>query len=100
MGDGADANSDAEIDVAKVQTNGLPGHWEMHDWNKNDTLNLRNGAHNRDGTRRVWKNPRMAIQLPDRGDLTESHRLWRYHKSLPDTASRSSPRLSQAYWID
>ena len=80
-----DANGDAELDKEEVPANWLPGNWEMHDRNKNGTMNARDWAHYR--ARRVSENSCMAIQLGGRGDVTETHRLWRHQKSLPDVAS-------------
>ena len=80
-----DANGDAELDKEEVPSNWLPENWEMHDRNKNGSLNARDWAHYR--ARRVSENSCMAIQLGGRGDVTDSHRLWRYQKSLPDVAS-------------
>ena len=57
----------------------------MHDRNKNGTLNARDWAHYR--ARRVSENACMAIRLGGRGDVTTTHVLWRYQKSLPDVAS-------------
>ena len=80
-----DTNGDAELDKAEIPSNWLPANWEMHDRNKNGTMNARDWAHYR--ARRVSENSCMAIQLGGRGNVTASHRLWRHQKSLPDVAS-------------
>ena len=59
--------------------------WEMHDRNKNGTMNERDWEHYR--ARRVSENSCMAVQLGGRGNVTETHTLWRHRKSLPDVAS-------------
>ena len=85
MSERFDANGDAELDKAEIPSNWLPENWEMHDRNKNGTMNARDWAHYR--ARRVSENACMAIRLGGRGNVTSSHRLWRHQKSLPDVAS-------------
>lgn len=80
-----DADGDSELTKQEVPADWLPGNWEMHDRNKNGTLNARDWAHYR--ARRVSENACMAIRLGGRGDVTTTHVLWRYQKSLPDVAS-------------
>ena len=80
-----DANGDAELTKQEVPSDWLPGNWEMHDRNKNGTMNARDWAHYR--ARRVSENACMAIRLGGTGNVTESHMLWRHQKSLPDVAS-------------
>lgn len=85
MHDRFDANGDAELSRQEVPEGWLPGNWEMHDRNKNGTMNERDWEHYR--ARRVSENSFMAIQLGGRGNVTETHMLWRHQKSLPDVAS-------------
>ena len=85
MSERFDANGDAELDKEEIPANWLPDNWAMHDRNKNGMLNARDWAHYR--ARRVSENSCMAIRLGGRGNVTGSHRLWRYQKSLPDVAS-------------
>ncbi len=80
-----DADADAELSEAEVPEDWLPGNWEMHDRNKNGTLDARDWAHYR--ARRVSENACLAIRLGGRGDVTATHLLWRHRKSLPDVAS-------------
>ena len=80
-----DANGDAELTKQEVPSDWLPGNWEMHDRNKNGTMNERDWAHYR--ARRVSENACMAVRLGGTGNVTESHVLWRHQKSLPDVAS-------------
>ena len=85
MSERFDTNGDAELDKAEIPANWLPENWEMHDRNKNGTMNGRDWAHYR--ARRVSENACVAIRLGGRGNVTASHRLWRHQKSLPDVAS-------------
>ena len=80
-----DSNSDTELAKDEVPEDWLPSNWEMHDRNKNGTLDARDWAHYR--ARRVSENACMAIRLGGRGNITNSHMLWRHRKSLPDVAS-------------
>ena len=80
-----DANGDLELTREEVPADWLPGNWEMHDRNKNGTMNERDWEHYR--ARRVSENSCMAVQLGGRGNVTETHTLWRHRKSLPDVAS-------------
>lgn len=80
-----DANGDAELTKQEVPEAWRPGNWEMHDRNKNGTLNARDWAHYR--ARRVSENSCMAIRLGGSGDVTKSHLLWRFQKSLPDVST-------------
>lgn len=90
MRDGFDANGDAELAKGEIPQEWLPNSWEMHDRNKNGTMDARDWAHYR--ARRVSENSCMAIRLGGRGNVTDTHLLWRYHKSLPEV---SSPILYQ-----
>ena len=80
-----DANRDSELTNEEIPAEWLPGNWEMHDRNKNGTMNARDWAHYR--ARRVSENACMAIRLGGRGNVTDSHMLWRHQKSLPDVSS-------------
>ena len=80
-----DTNGDSELTKQEVPAEWRPRGWEMHDRNKNGTMNARDWAHYR--ARRVSENGCMAIRLGGRGDVTQSHLLWRHQKSLPDVAS-------------
>lgn len=80
-----DKDGDHELTRQEVPEDWLPGNWEMHDRNKNGTLNARDWAHYR--ARRVSENACLSIRLGGRGDVTETHLGWRHRKSLPDVAS-------------
>ena len=80
-----DANRDSELAKQEVPADWLPGNWEMHDRNKNGTMNARDWEHYR--ARRVSENACLAMRLGGRGNVTKSHMLWRHQKSLPDVAS-------------
>ena len=80
-----DSDGDSELTRQEIPEEWLPGNWEMHDRNKNGTMNERDWEHYR--ARRVSENSCMAIRLGGRGDVTKTHTLWRHQKSLPDVAS-------------
>ena len=80
-----DSDGDAELTRQEIPEDWQQGNWEMHDRDNGGTFNARDWAHYR--TRRVSENSCMAIRPGGRGDVTRSHVLWRYQKSLPDVAS-------------
>ena len=85
MRDRFDTNGDSELTKEEIPADWLPRGWEMHDRNKNGTMNARDWEHYR--ARRVSENGCLAIRLGGRGNVTRSHLLWRHQKSLPDVAS-------------
>ncbi len=80
-----DANADGELSRDEVPEDWLPGNWEMHDRNKNSTMNARDWMHYR--ARRVSENACMAVNVGGSGNVTDTHVAWRHQKSLPDVAS-------------
>jgi len=80
-----DSNGDGELAQSELRQDWHPNNWAMHDRNKNGTMDARDWAHYR--ARRVSENSCMAIRLGGTGDVTGSHLLWRYQKSLPEVAS-------------
>ena len=80
-----DSNGDGEISQSELRQDWLPNNWAMHDRNKNGTMDARDWAHYR--ARRISENSCMAIRLGGTGDVTGSHLLWRYQKSIPEVAS-------------
>ena len=80
-----DSDGDAELTKAEIPQEWHPHSWQMHDRNKNGTMDARDWAHYR--ARRVSENSCMAIKLGGRGNVTASHLLWRYKKSLPEVSS-------------
>ena len=80
-----DSNGDGELSKSELRQDWHPNNWAMHDRNKNGTMDARDWAHYR--ARRVSENSCMAIRLGGTGDVTGSHLLWRYQKSIPEVAS-------------
>lgn len=80
-----DRNGDSELTRQEIPADWLPGNWEMHDRNKNGTMNARDWAHYR--ARRVSENACLGIRLGGRGDVTRTHLLWRHQRSVPEVAS-------------
>ena len=82
MRDRFDTNGDSELTKQEIPADWVPGSWEMHDRNKNGTMNARDWEHYR--ARCVSQNGCLAIRLGGRGNVTKSHLIWRHQKSLPD----------------
>ena len=80
-----DSDGDGELAKSELMEDWHPSNWDMHDRNHNGTLNERDWVHYR--ARRVSENSCIAIRLGGSGDVTRSHLLWRYQKSLPEVAS-------------
>lgn len=80
-----DKNGDGKLSREEVPKNWHPGTWEMQDLNKDGLFDARDWQYYR--MRRTSSNSTMAIRLDGEGDVTESHVLWRYQKSLPDVPS-------------
>lgn len=80
-----DSNGDGELSQSELRQDWHPNNWAMHDRNKNGTMDARDWAHFR--ARRISENSCMAIRLGGTGDVTGSHLLWRYQKSIPEVAS-------------
>ncbi len=80
-----DSNGDGELSQSELRQDWHPNNWAMHDRNKNGTMDARDWAHYR--ARRISENSCMAIRLGGTGDVTGSHLLWRYQKSIPEVAS-------------
>jgi outer membrane protein assembly factor BamB len=77
-----DVNSDGKLSKEEVPKNWHPGTWDMQDLDKDGLLNSKDWQYYR--MRRTSSNSAMAIRLGGRGDVTSTHLLWRYDKSLPD----------------
>ncbi len=80
-----DIDGNGELTRQEIPQDWHPANWEMHDRNKNGTMDGRDWEHYR--ARRISQNACMAIRLDGRGDITQSHVLWRHRKSLPDVSS-------------
>jgi outer membrane protein assembly factor BamB len=77
-----DANKDGKLGKEEVPKNWLPGNWDMQDLNKDGLLDAKDWQYYT--MRRTSSNAAMAIKLGGRGDVTNTHVLWRYDRSLPD----------------
>ncbi len=85
MRDRFDTNGDDELARDEIPREWLPNSWDMHDRNRNGTMDARDWAHYR--ARRVSENSCMAIRLGGQGNVTGSHRVWRHRKALPEVPS-------------
>jgi outer membrane protein assembly factor BamB len=77
-----DRNGDKKLSKEEIPKQWLPATWDMQDLNKDGLLDPKDWEYYR--MRRTSSNSAMAIKLGGRGDVTKSHLLWRYDKSLPD----------------
>jgi hypothetical protein len=77
-----DKDRDGKLSREEIPKDWLPGTWAMQDLDKDDLLNARDWKYYR--MRRTSSNAAMAIKLGGRGDVTGTHVLWRYDRSLPD----------------
>jgi len=77
-----DADGDGALAKAEVPQEWQPGNWDMQDLNKNGSFDERDWQYY--SQRRTSTNSAMAVRLGGRGDVTESHLIWRHAKSLPD----------------
>jgi hypothetical protein len=80
-----DGDKDGELSKTEIPKEWLPASWDMQDLNKNGTLDARDWLYYQG--RRTSENALLAIRLGGRGDVTASHVLWRFQKSLPDVPS-------------
>ncbi len=79
----ADTNHDAKLSQAELPTAWQPtGTWRAIDLNRDGFLNEREWTFFR--TRRASRNSLLAVKLGGAGDVTATHVLWRFEKSLPD----------------
>ena len=77
-----DKNGDGKLSKDEIPRNWLPGNWDMQDLDKDGLLDARDWMYY--SMRRTSSNATMAIKLGGTGDITKTHVLWRYDKSLPD----------------
>jgi len=77
-----DTDRDGKLSKSEVPKNWHPGTWDMQDLNKDGLLDGKDWEYYR--MRRTSSNSAMAIKLGGSGDVTNTHVLWRYEKSLPD----------------
>jgi len=82
----ADANRDAKLSPEELPQPWQPtGTWRAVDLDRDGFLNEREWTLFR--TRRASRNGLLAVKLGGSGDVTKTHVLWRYEKSLPDVPS-------------
>jgi outer membrane protein assembly factor BamB len=77
-----DADGDGKLSKTEIPKSWLPGNWAMQDINKDDLYDARDWKVYQN--RRTSTNSTMAVKLGGKGDITDTHVLWRYQKSLPD----------------
>ena len=80
-----DKDKDGRLSKAEIPQAWLPGSWNMQDLDKDGMFNQREWFYY--SSRRTSSNSTMAIRLGGRGDVTDTHVLWKYQKSLPDVPS-------------
>jgi outer membrane protein assembly factor BamB len=79
----ADANQDKKLAQIELPQPWQPtGTWRAIDLDRDGFLNEREWTFFR--TRRSSRNGLLAVKLGGSGDVTNTHVLWRYEKSLPD----------------
>ncbi len=77
-----DANHDGKIAQSEIPKEWWPPTWATIDLDKDGLLNQREWSFYR--SRRASENNLMAVRLGGKGDVTDTHVLWRFRKSLPD----------------
>ncbi len=79
----ADANHDGKLAQKELPPRWQPtGTWRAIDLDRDGFLNEREWTFFR--TRRASRNGLFAVKLGGSGDVTDTHLLWRFEKSLPD----------------
>jgi outer membrane protein assembly factor BamB len=82
----ADANHDGKLSQSELPPAWQPtGTWRAIDLDRDGFLNEREWNFFR--TRRAARNGLFAVKLGGSGDVTDTHVLWRFEKSLPDVPS-------------
>ncbi len=77
-----DKNGDGKIARAEIPKEWQPANWEMQDLNKDDVYDERDWTYYMG--RRTSTNGAMAVKMGGSGDVSDTHLMWRYQKSLPD----------------
>ena len=77
-----DKNGDGKIARSEIPKEWQPANWEMQDLNKDDVYDERDWNYYMG--RRTSTNSAMAVKMGGSGDISNTHVLWRYQKSLPD----------------
>lgn len=79
----ADADHDGKLSQTELPKPWQPtGSWRAIDLDRDGFLNEREWTFFR--TRRASRNGLLAVKLGGSGDVTKTHVLWRFEKSLPD----------------
>jgi outer membrane protein assembly factor BamB len=82
----ADSNKDGKLSQNELPKPWQPtGSWRAIDFDQDGFLNQREWTFFR--ARRSARNGLMAVKLGGKGDVTGTHVLWRFEKSLPDVPS-------------
>ena len=79
-----DKNGDGKLSKDEIPKNWLPATWDMQDLDKDGLLDARDWLYY--SMRRTSSNAALAIKMGGKGDISSTHVLWRYDKSLPDVA--------------
>ena len=77
-----DKNGDGKIARSEIPQPWQPANWEMQDLDKDDFYQERDWNYYMG--RRTSTNSAMAVKMGGSGDVSNTHVLWRYQKSLPD----------------
>ncbi|MBI2685447.1 MAG: PQQ-binding-like beta-propeller repeat protein [Acidobacteria bacterium] len=77
-----DKDGDGKLAKSEVPKELMPGNWEMQDLDRDGLYDAKDWKCYQN--RRTANNFTMAMKLGGAGDITDSHVLWRYQKSLPD----------------
>ena len=80
-----DTDNDKRLSKAEIPKEWHPGNWAMQDLNKDTVFDARDWKYYQ--SRRTSTNATMAVRLGGQGDVTGTHVLWRYRKTLPDVPS-------------
>ena len=80
-----DADQDGFLSREEIPEAWLPGNWEMQDLDKDDRFDARDWSYYQ--SRRTSSNSTLAVRLGGRGDVTDTHILWRHTMTLPDVPS-------------
>ena len=80
-----DKNGDKLIARSEIPKEWQPANWEMQDLDKDNLYGERDWKYYMG--RRTSTNGMIAVKMGGTGDVTDSHLLWRYQKSLPDVSS-------------
>ena len=80
-----DANKDGKLAKTEVPKPLMPGNWDMQDLDKDGVYSARDWEVYQN--RRRANNFAMAMKLGGTGDVSQTHVMWKYEKSLPDVPS-------------